>query len=72
MTYDCIMGVDPGASGAIAFLYTKYPEIVSVYDAPIVGKEINPSALCDIIKQHSPQLVVIESVHAFKGQGVSS
>lgn len=72
MTFDCILGIDPGASGACAFLYPSHPELIAVYDAPVVGKEINASALYDLIQQHRPQLAVIESVHAFKGQGVSS
>ena len=70
--YDCIMGCDPGASGSFAFLYPSRPELIAVYDAPVVGKEINASALYDLIQQHRPQLAIIESVHAFKGQGVSS
>lgn len=72
MTYKCIMGVDPGASGAIAFYYTDNIHVISAYDVPIVGKEINASALAEIIKTHSPELAVVEIVHSMPKQGVSS
>lgn len=72
MTYDCILGIDPGASGGLAFFYPSHPDLISIYDVPVVGKEINASAFHDLIRQHGPTLAIIESVHAFKGQGVSS
>ena len=72
MTYDCILGVDPGLSGALSFFYPDRPALIACYDAPVVNKEINASHFYDLIRQHNPQLAVIETVHAFKGQGVSS
>lgn len=66
------MGVDPGVSGAFAFYYPDMPAMIAAYDAPVVDNTINPSALYDLIKDHSPDLAVVEHVHAFKGQGVTS
>jgi len=68
----CIMGVDPGSSGAVAFYFPDFPAKIGVYDFPLVDKEINGAALADIIRAHSPDIAVIENVHALPKQGVSS
>lgn len=72
MRYKCIAGLDPGISGAIAFYFPDQPKIISAYDIPSVNKEINASELYDLIKKYDPDLIVVEHVHAFRGQGVSS
>jgi hypothetical protein len=72
MTYTCIMGLDPGASGAVAFYYPEKPLLIAAYDVPLVDKRINPSALSDLIRRHGPDLAVVEIVHAMPKQGVSS
>lgn len=72
MAYQCIMGLDPGASGAIAFYYPDSPHLIAAYDAPLVAGKINPSALSDLIKRHGPDLSVVEIVHSMPKQGVSS
>jgi crossover junction endodeoxyribonuclease RuvC len=72
MTYKCVMGCDPGASGAVAFYYTNDIHLIAAYDVPIIGKEINATALAEIISHHSPDLAIVESVHAMPKQGVSS
>lgn len=68
----CIMGLDPGASGAVAFYYPDFPQRVAVYDTPIIGKELNCPALLQLIQTHMPEMAVIEAVHAMPKQGVSS
>lgn len=68
----CVMGVDPGASGAVAFFFPDAPSKVGVYDFPLVDNEINCAALADIIKTHAPDLAIIEQVGAMPKQGVSS
>ena len=72
MTEACIMGIDPGVSGAVAFYFLDYPNRISVYDAPSVGKEINAPAFAQLIKQYSPTICYIESVNAMPKQGVVS
>lgn len=72
MADTCIMGVDPGSSGAIAFYYPDYPQRVAVYDTPTVGKEVNCPALLQLIQIHAPELAIVELVHAMPKQGVSS
>lgn len=68
----CIMGIDPGASGAIAFYYPEFPSRIGVYDCPVVDGEINAVHLAELIKTHEPELAVIESVGPMPKQGVSS
>lgn len=68
----CIMGIDPGISGAVSFFFPENPGQIAIYDMPFVGKEINAPELFDIVSSFSPDVSIIESVHAFKGQGVSS
>jgi hypothetical protein len=68
----CIMGVDPGASGAIAFYFPQLPQRIGVYDCPLVDGEINCAQLADLIKQHDPEVAVIEAVGPMPKQGVSS
>ena len=68
----CIMGVDPGVSGAVAFYYPDYPQRIAVYDMPSIGKEVNCPELRALMMQYRPNLAVIESVHAMPKQGVSS
>lgn len=70
----CIMGVDPGLSGAVAWLFrcpTKYDR-VTVEDLPVADKEIDTASLADRIKQMNPQYAVVEHVNAMPGQGVST
>jgi len=69
---NCIMGVDPGASGAVAFYYPNKTQLISVYDVPLIGKEINASALAQLISQYQPDLAVVELVHSMPKQGVAS
>jgi hypothetical protein len=72
-TYEpCIMGVDPGASGAVAFYYTTFPHLIAVEDVPVVGKEIDAAELARRIVTMGPVLAVVEAVHAMPKQGVSS
>ena len=68
----CIMGLDPGASGAVAFHFVEKPELISVYDVPTADGEINASALYDLIMVYRPTLAVVERVGAMPKQGLSS
>lgn len=70
--YKCILGVDPGASGAVSFYFPDIPNKIGVVDFPLVDGEINCSALADIIRGYAPDLCVIELVSAMPKQGVSS
>lgn len=68
----CIMGCDPGLSGAIAFYFPTFPQQISVKDMPVVDNQVDAAALTDLILQMKPDLAICEMVGARPGQGVSS
>lgn len=68
----CILGIDPGVSGAIAFYFPGTPDRIAVDDVPVAGGEISAPHLASVIRRYSPSMAVIEKVNAFPGQGVSS
>jgi hypothetical protein len=68
----CIMGVDPGVSGALAFYFIDHPERVAVEDMPIVAGDVDAVTLSKRIASMAPDLVFLERVNAMPGQGVSS
>jgi len=71
-----ITGVDVGILGAIVSI--KGDDIISIYDMPITpkkrgkGYETNAYLLADILSDIGPDMVVVESVTAMPGQGVTS
>jgi Holliday junction resolvasome RuvABC endonuclease subunit len=68
----CILGIDPGASGAFAVYFTDHPERVSVEDMPVVAGEVDAATLAKRIAAMAPDLAFVERVHAMPKQGVSS
>jgi hypothetical protein len=65
-----IVGIDPGASGAIAILLNG--KLLSVVDTPQWDGEIDAIAVADIINSAQPRLVVIEKAQSMPKQGVAS
>lgn len=72
MKADCIMGVDSGNSGAVAFFFPSHHDRVSVDDFPLAHGQICGGQLYDRIRQMAPDVAIVELVHAMPGQGVSS
>ncbi|QOZ34432.1 hypothetical protein [Bradyrhizobium sp. CCBAU 53421] len=68
----CILGIDPGASGAIAFYFPDHPERVSVEDMPTAAGDVDAVNLAKRVAAMAPDLVFLERVNAMPGQGVSS
>src|SRR4249919_1260736 len=74
-----VLGVDPGAGGALAMLDTDLAALV-VCDMPVavvrVGKaqrrQISEIWLADTLKLYEPDQAFIERVHALPKQGVTS
>lgn len=64
MTEPCIVAVDPGLTGAVAFFFPSAPERVSVEDMPVVAGEVDAAALARRIRQMGPTLAVVERVAA--------
>ncbi len=64
MTETCIVAIDPGVSGAVAFFFPAAPERVAVDDMPVVNGEVDPHALRQMLLRYAPTLAVIEVVNA--------
>ena len=58
----CIMAIDPGLTGAIAFLYPAAPERVAVEDMPVCDGEVDVAALLRSIRKMGPTLAIVELV----------
>lgn len=75
-----IVGIDPGFTGAIAFLSDKKNKLLGMWDMPIIyimkKKQVNAKFLAQMLKQISNDepisLVAIEDVHAMPHDGVVS
>ena len=68
----CIVGIDPGKTGAIALFYPETSSRVAVHDLPLADGEISAPLLADLIRGYAPSLAIIERVSAMPGQGVVS
>lgn len=78
MTY--IIGIDPGASGAVAILEAATGRLIEVWDMPSVlvqsGKSaknrVSPEMLAAELRPWADAVAYVEQVGAMPGQGVSS
>ena len=68
----CILGVDPGLSGAIAFFFPDHPERVATEDMPTAAGDVDAVILAKRIAVMAPDVVLIERVSSRPGQGVAS
>jgi crossover junction endodeoxyribonuclease RuvC len=74
-----VLGVDPGATGALALLDTGLDALI-VADMPSArvrtGKasrrQVSEIWLADLIRAYEPDYAWVERVHALPGQGVTS
>lgn len=67
-----ILGVDPGASGALALYRPDRPGEIEVFDAPLADGQIDAACLGRQLRDLAPTEAVIERVSAMPKQGVSS
>lgn len=68
----CILGIDPGLSGAIAFYFPSRPGMIGAEDMPIVAGEVNAAEMGRRIAQMRPDIAIVEKVGSMPGQGVAS
>lgn len=68
----CILAIDPGASGALAFYFPDAPGRVAVEDMPVANGQVCGVTLAAKIEQFAPTDAIVELVGAMPGQGVSS
>jgi len=74
-----ILGIDPGASGAIA-IFDYAQGTLEIFDMPVVmvkrgnkeKKEISPQALASLLRNPAINHATVEKVGAMPGQGTSS
>jgi crossover junction endodeoxyribonuclease RuvC len=67
-----ILGVDPGASGAIAFYRPDRPADIEVYDTPLIDGQVDAAALGRLVRAAGATEAMVERVGAMPKQGVSS
>src|SRR3954447_24131652 len=68
----CILGIDPGISGALGFYCSASPDQAAAEDMPVAGGEIDTVTLARRIAQRRPVAAVVERVSAMPKQGVAS
>jgi crossover junction endodeoxyribonuclease RuvC len=71
MTRPCILAVDPGLSGALAF-YFPAQDAITAEDMPVVSGDVDAATLAARIAQMKPDLAIVELVASRPGQGVAS
>jgi crossover junction endodeoxyribonuclease RuvC len=76
LSWATIIGIDPGLTGAVAYLLPEGG--AGVMDTPVFGSEMSETACVQLIEEIQglhpgpPILAVLEKVHAMPRQGVSS
>jgi len=70
--YKCILGCDPGKTGAIAIYYPNHPNLIACYDMPLDAYGVDGNALAKIVKQFNPDVAFVEKVSSRPKQGVVS
>jgi hypothetical protein len=68
----CILGVDPGLSGALAFFFPEFPERIACEDMPCAGGQVDATTLGARIAIMRPDVVFLEQVGSMPGQGIAS
>jgi len=68
----CVLGIDPGVTGGVAFYFTADPSSIIAEDIPVVDGEVNIAALKQRIAQLNPDMAVIERASSMPKQGVAS
>lgn len=68
----CSCGIDPGATGALAFFFADHPERVSVEDLPVVAGQLDSATLADRLRQFRPDFAVVERIHFMPKSGKST
>ena len=66
-----ILGVDPGVTGGLAFLYTSSRQLYA-YDIPSAAGEVDAEAIVAFLQQHRPDEAFVERAQSMPKQGVSS
>jgi hypothetical protein len=65
-----ILGIDPGASGALAWLDDGH--LLDVVDMPVVDKDVSAALLCRALASVGVDVAVVEQAQSMPRQGVAS
>ena len=68
----CIVGIDPGLAGGVAFYFPSSPAQITAEDMPVAGGEVDVDTLVTRIKQMAPTFGVVEKVHSMPHDGHAS
>ena len=68
----CILAIDPGVEGGIAFFFPANAGHILAEDIPTAGGEVDTDALAARIRQMAPNVAIIERASSRPGQGVAS
>jgi crossover junction endodeoxyribonuclease RuvC len=68
----CILGIDPGLGGALAFFFPATPDKIAAEDMPVAGGDVDGATLAQRIAQLRPSIALLERVASRPGQGVAS
>lgn len=68
---NCILAIDPGLSGALAFLFPDH-DALAVDDMPVAAGDVDAATLAARIAQMRPDLAIVERASSQPGQGVAS
>jgi hypothetical protein len=71
MTQPCILAVDPGLSGALAF-YFPTVDAITAEDMPVAAGNVDAATITARIAQMKPDIAIVELVASRPGQGVAS
>ena len=58
----CILAIDPGLTGALAFYWPEHPTRVSVHDMPVVDGKVDGALVARLVEQLRPDIAIIEQV----------
>jgi crossover junction endodeoxyribonuclease RuvC len=64
-----LLGIDPGITGGIAFLY---PDRIEAHDIPVVDGSVDVDTLVRLVRERAPRLAIVEKAQAMPKQGVVS
>lgn len=67
-----ILGIDPGATGGVAFFDPAASDRVEAFDLPMVAGVVDGRNMADLVRSRAPDAAVIENVHSMPKQGVAS
>lgn len=66
-----VLAIDPGMKGGVAMLDTSLNKVLAS-PMPLIGKELDYKRIHSTITSVTPDVIVIEKVHAMPKQGVTS